>query len=353
MPGLFPDELIDRLNVLLEGSLARPRKNPRTRAELGTHESNWHHPLVDALHICTPEGDQLAMDLIRCGVLLNPPAPNMGTPLTHAIERLRWTPQCWEKGHELDAIKALLAAGARPSPSSPDDQALCKMAATFPVGVPHNEALQAELMDLLLAHGADPMRIGSLGKPALHRSHDPGFIRALVGRGVPIDIRDEHGRTTFMNMLAYPSHLLDCARTCLALGASIHARDKGGLYPLFFAVFHNHPKMARHLLKKGVPAESGSPDHPLIHVALHCCPALLPDLLAKGCDPAVTGQYGWDIFKWDGRFIPNIRMIHGWRPTLEPVLQKAVTNHQKKQLEKALPLSPPQKDPIHPSRGRL
>jgi ankyrin repeat protein len=126
-----------------------------------------------------------------------------------------------ERPHNAEVIRVLLAAGANPDPGGVEDyqgdsplyravviEDVANARALLEAGASVNNYqltntahLNAETMKLLVAHGLDEFQVGHYGRNLLHEMlrWDPGPKPELVGylikAGVPLNARDEDGKT--------------------------------------------------------------------------------------------------------------------------------------------------------------
>lgn len=64
---------------------------------------------------------------------------------------------------------------------------------------------RADLVKLLLEHGADPKRTDAKGSTALHfaaQAHLPDIVQLLLDRGAPVDAQDHLGNTPLFRALS-------------------------------------------------------------------------------------------------------------------------------------------------------
>jgi ankyrin repeat protein len=126
-----------------------------------------------------------------------------------------------ERPHNADVIRILLAAGANPDPGGVEDyqadspllnavviedvenaRALLEAGASVRSSQLTNTAhLSAEIMKLLVAHGLNEFQVGHYGQNLLYQmlrwdpGPKPGLVDYLIKAGVPLNARDEDGKT--------------------------------------------------------------------------------------------------------------------------------------------------------------
>lgn len=94
-----------------------------------------------------------------------------------------------------------------------------------------------ELVEFLLAKGANPNARDQTGSTALHLaayiSSDVKFARLLVKNGATVDARSDDGRTPLMQAALWKRN--STARFLIQQGADVNAHDNEGFTPLMFA----------------------------------------------------------------------------------------------------------------------
>ncbi|CAG9789801.1 unnamed protein product [Diatraea saccharalis] len=165
---------------------------------------------------------------------------------------------------------------------------------------------KADIVRLLLKHGADPTRRNRDGLTPLQlvRTGDSDTADALRGDAALLDAakRGDAPRARSMCTLIVDScHVtfsgynnLEVAEALLEAGAAVSARDKGGLVPLHNAASYGHLELAALLLRAGTPPNAAdrwgfTPLHEAAHKARTQLCALL---LAHGADPYLKNQEG-------------------------------------------------------------
>jgi ankyrin repeat protein len=115
------------------------------------------------------------------------------TPLMRAV-----------RGRDLESVTLLLEAGASLDARQADGSTplLIMAGAGRPFGGDREKlaAAELEMLDLLIAKGADLGAVGNDGQSAIHRAARAGntnLVEALVQKGAPLDAKDNDGRTAF------------------------------------------------------------------------------------------------------------------------------------------------------------
>jgi ankyrin repeat protein len=108
------------------------------------------------------------------------------------------------------------------------------------------------IIQLLIAHGADPTIKDSQGYNTLHLvTHSSSIMPLLylLQQPISVDSIDAQGHTSLM-WAAYQGDALS-VDLLLKHGASVTARDEAGLTPLHWAVVRGNKLCIRHLVEKG------------------------------------------------------------------------------------------------------
>jgi len=111
---------------------------------------------------------------------------------------------------------------------------------------------RAEVVRILLEHGADPIAQNKRGLAPLHRASDRGHVevvRLLIGFGAGVSARDDQGWTP-LHWASDRGHG-DVACVLLEHGADATAHDEQGWTPLHRASDQGHAELARALLERG------------------------------------------------------------------------------------------------------
>jgi ankyrin repeat protein len=149
-----------------------------------------------------------------------------------------------------------------------------------------------EMVDLLLAHGADPNEITRIddmetafdvaavaGHPAVaerlaplttrigweaaSRAGDVAALRRLVAAGQAVDATDGYGQTALMR--AAHAGRLDAVKWLIDQGANLDHTSKFHLSALMLAVIADHPKVARALVSAGADTSTTGSGAPGFH----------------------------------------------------------------------------------------
>ncbi len=105
----------------------------------------------------------------------------------------------------------------------------------------------------------DPAETAELGRMLfdLARAGDTAALSDRVGRGIPVNLRDDAGNSLLM-MAAYHGHE-DTVAALAALGADVDRDNDLGQTPLAGAVFKGHDEVVGTLLALGASAYRGTP----------------------------------------------------------------------------------------------
>ena len=146
-----------------------------------------------------------------------------GTPLMVAVGR-----------GNTEIMKLLLAAGADvKTVHRTGDQALMMAARQRSYRTPAAEP-NAEVVELLLAHGADPNARGDWKRTALMHANTAAKVKLLLAKGAEIDAQDEYGQTALMH--AAERGNAGVASALLDGGASVNLTDNKGLTALLYSL---------------------------------------------------------------------------------------------------------------------
>ncbi|KPK86341.1 MAG: hypothetical protein AMJ81_01475 [Phycisphaerae bacterium SM23_33] len=94
-----------------------------------------------------------------------------------------------------------------------------------------------EMVELLLARGADVNALGWPGQTPLHMAVNKGkleLVRLLLGKGADMRVADRQGLTALQNAAAAGNR--EMAEVLIAAGADVNAKGKAGMTPLAYAV---------------------------------------------------------------------------------------------------------------------
>lgn len=147
-------------------------------------------------------------------------------------------------------VEELLQGGADPNGSFDEDED-----DTSRQYLPLHEATgceDAELVRLLVKHGADVWKAASTGATALHDASLCGNHAAtkfLLEQGVEVDVQDKTGRTALHEAAEHGQEA--AIRLLLESGASAAARAEGGATPVDLAIHHGHFRLFQLLLESG------------------------------------------------------------------------------------------------------
>src|SRR5712691_4869594 len=117
----------------------------------------------------------------------------------------------------------------------------------------------ADMVELLLKHGADPNRTGPGGATALMWAvPDSEKVRRLLTHGAMVNARSDTERTALLVAASYPG-TVDVLRLLLDRGADLGAQDRGGSTALSLAVRSADVEVVRFLVDKGLDPKGLSP----------------------------------------------------------------------------------------------
>jgi ankyrin repeat protein len=211
----------------------------------------------------------------------------------NARDERRQTPLAYaaRAGH-VEAVRLLLAAGARPDvPGHSDRTALMDAA----------EAGHVEVVRALVEAGADVnaretfLRWTALLLAAQH--HHAPVVRLLLPAGADPEARDQHD----ISALRSAAQDVETLRALLDGGADVNAASRGGLTALWQAVRAKAAPSVQLLLERGAKADipGGMLDEtPLMAAASAGSTELVRMLLRAGADPAVRRQSDGTTALW-------------------------------------------------------
>jgi hypothetical protein len=119
----------------------------------------------------------------------------------------------------------------------------------------------ADILSLLLDHGADMGGQGVYGQSPLHRTsrgEKLEVLNYLLDRDADINAQDNDGWTP-LHLAAFGG-AVECARMLLERGPRINARDDEGWTPLHQAVYRGHIQVVRLLLEHGADVNARDED---------------------------------------------------------------------------------------------
>ncbi len=165
----------------------------------------------------------------------------------------------------------------------------------------------AEIVELLLAHGADPRARGDWKRTALMHANTAAKVKLLLDKGAEIDAQDEYGQTALM--FAAERGDVAVAGALLDSGASVNLTDNKGLTALLYSLddenmargeeYKTLPKRRMEvaqkiLLAKGVDVNAANKDGetPLIRAVRVENIEAVKALLAKRADANRSDVFG-------------------------------------------------------------
>lgn len=182
-------------------------------------ETNYRTPLM---HAADKGYADIVVLLLARGAKVNVQTGE-GTALMEAVT----------SGH-VEIMKLLIAAGADvKAVHRTGDPILVMAAAQRNYSKPSVEP-NAEVVQLLLAHGADPNARAQYGRTALMLANTPSKVKLLVAKGAQVEAKDEDGKTALMRAASRGEP--DVVSALLASGANVNAVDNKGLTALVYSL---------------------------------------------------------------------------------------------------------------------
>jgi ankyrin repeat protein len=162
----------------------------------------------------------------------------------------------------------------------------------------------ADMVDLLLQHGADPNRPGPAGTTALMWAvPEVEKVRLLVARGANVNARSDTERTPLLVAASFPG-TISVLQLLLDRGADLRAQDRGGSTALALAVRSADVDVVRFLVDRGLDPDGLSPvarraglarnDAPTAEFLMSKGPNPIPDVLIT----AATWQPTQAVAQW-------------------------------------------------------
>lgn len=127
---------------------------------------------------------------------------------------------------------------------------------------------------------------------ALVRAGETAALAGLIGKGLPVNFRNEKGDSLIM-LAAYHGHA-DTARILLEASADPNVANDQGQTPLAGVAYKGYVEIATLLLEHGASVEGSSPDGktPLMMAAMFNRTAVVDLLLARGARIDATDSRG-------------------------------------------------------------
>ncbi|MGP1454976.1 MAG: ankyrin repeat domain-containing protein [Treponema sp.] len=276
------------------------------------------------LHITARAGQKgFVLFLIEEGVPLNAKNASHATALHGAVQN-----------NQIDTVQVLLDAGASVNVHTNSGNTALHLCMTSPAA--------EQLLDMLLAHHADPRNPNMNGETPLHTAvltkRDQAVLEKLIAAGAPVNGRNKRGQTPLL--LAVEQNSAPQIVTLIEHGAHIHLedvnqetpfiksmrkglntvsilltnetvvqKDSDGRSPLHVAVALGAPKeIVAHILdKKNMTNEPDKSGNTPLHTAvMHNDRLLGPILIAHNADIFFTNKQGLSplklaLTKQDGR----------------------------------------------------
>ncbi len=288
-------------------------------ANINAVDSNGQTPLHRA---CDYTRQDKILPLLQMGAEVNGINKSGQRPIDELVDNYSY-----RNGDMPEAIHALLRAGADPglSPSPLVQRAPLHVAAeaghiqstklllqkgapadvTERSGMQHTplhlaaESGHTSVGELLMAHGANPRKVDTDGRNALHlaaRGGYEGFINLMIDKaGVDINARDKNGWTALHHACATEKPL--AIALLIAKGADVNATDNDGMTPLHRAMTEGSDDAIDAYVKTlGAKADydvlSEQGDTPLQHAVRRGLERSINKLLAAGADITAQGSDG-------------------------------------------------------------
>lgn len=149
---------------------------------------------------------------------------------------------------------------------------------------------QREVVELLLAQGADPCIITQTGETPLHLCSTVATARLILKAGASIEARNIRGESPVFMMVR--KNRMEVLRLLLAEGASVQARNNYGLTPLHRAVREGSCEIADLLISYGAQVNAINDEG---CTALHFADSreMAALLLARGAQINPRDNNGW------------------------------------------------------------
>jgi len=203
------------------------------------------------------------------------------------------------------------------------------------------------VVDLLLAHGADPKAKSEDGINFLNAASlamNPHAVQLALEKGLDMESRDPAGATSLMDAAGVGD--LASVKALLAKGANVNAVSAGpdglpplkvkngviqlGLFtPLMLAATYGPPELVEMLLKAGAKVNvTDVRGMTPLHYAVtsdYQSPEIVRMLLAAGADPKLKMSDGGDVSTWAVKFA--VPQSLSQLPQIEPVPVEAVSAH--------------------------
>jgi ankyrin repeat protein len=173
-------------------------------------------------------------------------------------------------------VERLLRTGANPNVVDADGIPALMTATVF---------ANAEMVDVLLKHGADANRVGPAAATALLWAvPDADKVRLLVAHGANVNARSETERTPLLVAASYP-RTVNLLRLLLDRGADLRAQDRAGSTALSLAIRSADIDVVRFLVERGLDPAALSPAARRVGLARYDLPTT-DYLLSKAPTPA-------------------------------------------------------------------
>lgn len=211
-----------------------------------------------------------------------------------------WTPLHWAALNQYPAaVQALLEHGADANARTRSKEFRRQMLYRSPAGETplHLARGNAEVLELLVAKGADVNARDALGQTPLHvAGWSADGMKVLLAHGADVNARDNAGKTPLVEAMQYlDTQAFDAL---LARGADVNATDGKGRTPLYSALDDPRTAPTKTILDHGakVDVRDDEGQTPLHYLAGHSWDASGVDkaksLLDRGADPTAKDKSG-------------------------------------------------------------
>ncbi|MCB1188628.1 ankyrin repeat domain-containing protein [bacterium] len=271
---LDADHLIDYISM---GRMNIVARMIASGMDLNRPASNGKRPLAEAILQNDP---WLVEQMISHGAdptLSDDPEHGVGRSMLHYATKM----------NNPELVKRLVELGVPADSTDVNDQTPLDVAATYG---------ETEAMAVLLANGADPLRMDRGGSVPVLLAAGYGHtdaVRQLLKHGADINFQHERGWTPLLLSIYYDQ--LDTAQFVLDNGGDINAQLETGYGAAGIAATLGDPEMLRLVIDAGAPLDdiTAQDGRNLVHIcAINNLASFIPELAEAGVDPAATDNEG-------------------------------------------------------------